>query len=153
MPHEETFATAVNCMDGRAQEPVRKWIQQRFGVFHVDMVTEAGPSGILARGEPEEIVRSIFHRVDISIEKHGSRVVAVVGHHDCAGNPVDAHQQKQHIVESVRRIRAWREDVTVIGLYVNHRWEVEEVVSFHPSRPSVQAPREGHDGPDVSPYP
>ena len=81
-----TFCTAINCLDGRAQLPVISYLTRRFGVEFVDVVSEAGPAGILARNSESQGSRSIFRRIDISIEAHQSRAIAIVAHHDCAGN-------------------------------------------------------------------
>ena len=88
------FCTVVNCMDGRVQEPVIAWLKEYFGVAFVDSVTEPGPNGILAAGEGAAVIASIEARVRISVEKHGSVGIAVVGHHDCAGNPGPEAQQR-----------------------------------------------------------
>lgn len=65
------------------------------------------------------------------MEKHASKVIAVVGHHDCAGNLVDKETHLRHIREAVAWIRAFAKEknyeVEVVGLYVNEKWEVEEV--------------------------
>lgn len=37
-----TFATAINCIDGRVQAAVTRWIQQTYGVEHVDLVGGRG---------------------------------------------------------------------------------------------------------------
>ncbi len=120
------FVTAINCMDGRVQEPVSGWMKERFGADYVDMITEPGPDGILARGEPGQ-VESIRKRVDISVNGHGSRVVAVVGHYDCAGNPGPKEQHLEQIEKSVERIKSWGQPVRVLGLWVNENRQVELV--------------------------
>jgi carbonic anhydrase len=83
------FATAINCMDGRVQGPVTEWIKKRYSVDFVDVITEPGPNNILARNLEKSSVESIKKRVEISVRKHGSKLVAIVGHHDCAGNPAE----------------------------------------------------------------
>ena len=47
---KETFATAINCMDGRTQEPIISWAKKAFEVDYVDAITEPGPDKILAEG-------------------------------------------------------------------------------------------------------
>ena len=74
-----SFYTAINCMDGRVQQPVLDYLRERFGVDHVDMITEPGPNRILAEGEPAHLVESIVSRLRISVEQHGSVGVAIVG--------------------------------------------------------------------------
>jgi carbonic anhydrase len=53
----------------------------------------------------------------------------IVGHHDCAGNPVSKEQHLKHIKKSVEKIESWNfKVIKVIGLWVNDKWKVEEVV-------------------------
>ena len=61
----------------------------------------------------------------ISVAKHNSGLIAVVGHHDCAGNPVSREQQVEQILKSIEVVRSWDLGVEVVGLYVNDRWDVE----------------------------
>ena len=84
---QSKFATAISCIDGRVQKPVTEWMRTHFNVDYVDMITEPGPDKALTQG-PVEVVESIRRKVLVSITAHYSSVIAVVGHHDCAGNPV-----------------------------------------------------------------
>ena len=77
---EGKFGTAINCMDGRVQEPVANLLKVRYGLNFVDVVTEAGPVKLLAENDKAG-VESILSRVMVSIEKHKSSVVAVAAHH------------------------------------------------------------------------
>ena len=120
------FCTAVNCMDGRVQIPVITYLKERFKVAYVDVVSEPGPNKILADGTDQQLLDSIWSRVEISLFKHASRGIAVIGHHDCAGNPVDRDTQRQHTAEAVRRVRERFGSVEVIGLWVDRNWEVSE---------------------------
>jgi carbonic anhydrase len=119
------FATAVNCMDGRVQLPVIEYMRKKFGVDFVDSVTEAGADGIL--GHRSARVTAIKKRVEISVKKHGSRVVAVVGHHDCAGNPVSKETHIKEIKDDVKIVSEWFPGVKVVGLWVGEDWKVREV--------------------------
>ncbi|MHC4063507.1 MAG: carbonic anhydrase [Planctomycetota bacterium] len=121
-----SFATAVNCMDGRVQEPVSRWMRERFGVDYVDTVTEPGPDGVLAFGRTSDI-ESIKKAVTISVTAHRSVAVAVVGHHDCSGNPVSKEVHQDQIRHAVDIIRSWLLPVPVLGLWVNDKWAVEVV--------------------------
>ncbi|MGA1821267.1 MAG: carbonic anhydrase [Thermoplasmatota archaeon] len=122
-----TFATVINCMDGRTQLPVINWALNEYGVDYVDSVTEPGPDGILANG-PKELIDSIKKRVLISVEKHGSKNVAVVSHDLCAGNPVPREQHLKELRRSVELIRSWDLGVNVNGLWVGDDWTVHVVI-------------------------
>jgi len=96
-----SFCTVVNCMDGRVQLPVIRYLQRRFNVNHVDTITEPGPNLILANQDDKAGVQSILRRVQISVKKHESVGIALVGHHDCAGNPTQEEEQRKHIIDGV----------------------------------------------------
>jgi hypothetical protein len=74
-------------MDGRVQLPVIQYLQKRFDVQYVDSITEAGPNLILAKRNNAALVQATLVRLNISMDKHNSVGIAIVGHHDCAGNP------------------------------------------------------------------
>ncbi len=120
----EKFGTVVNCIDGRVQEPVAAWLKERYQLKYVDVITEPGPDKILALS-PDDIIESIRQRVETSINNHGSRVLAVVGHHDCAGNPASFYEHGEHIKKAISVLRGWDFDVPVLGLWCNEYWQVQ----------------------------
>ena len=91
------FCTAVTCMDGRIQLPVIEYLQKRFNTKYVDSITEPGPNLILSKQTDSYLVESILTRLKISVEKHKSVGVAIVGHHDCAGNPAKKEIGRAHV--------------------------------------------------------
>jgi len=167
------FATAINCMDGRTQEPIINFMRHWYRVDYVDMINEPGPVKALAEyknydflktisnielqanrikiaymkkikdtvnaitfaeaGEHEfarslldvTIMESILRRMIISIRIHGSRVVAIVAHHDCAGNPVDKEKQIKQLDASIDTLRSWGFKVEYIKLWVDRNWQVQ----------------------------
>ncbi len=119
-----SFATAINCMDGRTQEPVIKYLKEHFNVQYIDTITEPGPVALLAESISAPETKSILKRIDISVEKHASKGIAIIAHHDCAGNPVDKDKQLEQLSRSIRFIKG-KYDLPVIGLWVNEEWEVE----------------------------
>jgi|SRR5690625_1606744 len=124
------YVTAINCMDGRVQLPVINWMKEQFSAEYVDMITEPGPNKILLYGSSEEINR-IKEKIKISHERHESKVVAVVGHYDCAGHPISRERKIEKIIHSVDLIDSWEFDMQVLGLYVNDKWEVEVIKMKH----------------------
>jgi hypothetical protein len=125
----KTFATAVNCMDGRVQLPVIAWLKDRYSIDYVDMITEPGPERVLADGYAHASVGSIRQRIELSIGCHHSKLVAIVGHHDCAGNPADQNGKYYQIAAAIERIKSWSLNTPVIGLCIDENWEVHEVPS------------------------
>lgn len=121
-----TFFTAINCMDGRVQLPVNEYLKKRYQVDYIDMITEPGPNGILAKMENQTLISSIEGRINISVEKHASKGIAVIGHHDCAGNPVDKEEQNKHTRQAIDYLKSKYPSLPVIGLWVNEDWLVEE---------------------------
>jgi hypothetical protein len=82
------FGTAINCIDGRTQQVVIDHMKQNYNIDGVDMVTFPGADGLFSNGDHSEEIALIRRAVSISIGKHDSRIIAVVGHYDCAGNAV-----------------------------------------------------------------
>jgi carbonic anhydrase len=129
------FCTVINCMDGRVQLPVIQFLKRRFGVGYVDSITEAGPTLILAKRSNAALVKGILGRLRISVEKHSSVGIAIVGHQDCAGNPAPYDHQLAHIRDSVQFLHSQYPSVKVIGLWVDGDWRVHEVVGDMATEP------------------
>jgi len=121
------FGTAINCIDGRTQEPVIDFMKQKYGIDGVDMVTFPGVDGVLSSIGNFNTIALIRNAVSISIEKHGSRIIAVVGHFDCAGNPGNREHHYAHIRKAVQQVSSWNFDAKIVGFYVNDKWQIEEV--------------------------
>jgi hypothetical protein len=123
----KTFATAINCIDGRVQAPVTVWLKDSLKVDYVDTITEPGADQQMAEGSllAREATRQ---KVLISVNAHGSRTIAVVGHHDCAGNPVSKDEHLRQIRKGVETVKTWDTGAEVVGLWVNEKWQVERVV-------------------------
>ena len=118
------FATAINCMDGRVQKSIAEYMQKRFNVDYVDMITEPGPNKILAEGDESDIIESLKKKVGISVKKHNSRIIAVTGHYDCAGNPENEDAQKEHLRKAVNVIDSWGFPVKkIIALWLDENFE------------------------------
>lgn len=122
-----SFATAINCMDGRVQLPVIGYLKEKHGVDYVDVITEPGPIKALSERSDQAVLESIRRRLEISVLKHRSRHVVVVGHHDCAGNPVGKDVQLRQIAQAVETVRSWGFGCEVRGLWVDENWNVHEV--------------------------
>ena len=122
-----SFCTAINCIDGRVQIPVIRYLQKRFAVDHVDVISEPGPNRILAEESDRSAVESIVRRIGVSVKHHRSAGIAVVGHHDCAGNPSSEAKQNRHTTAAVLRVRSRFPYIPVVGLWVNDSWEVTEL--------------------------
>lgn len=121
------FVTAINCMDGRVQEPVVSYMKKTFDAEYVDMITEPGPDGILSGKKDECLLDSIRNRIAISVEKHNSPVIGMFGHGDCAGNPVDKNTHILQTMDSVNLIKTWFPNTRVIGYWIDENWNVNEI--------------------------
>lgn len=123
---EKRYATALNCIDGRTQIPVTRWLRKNFDVDYVDLITEPGMDKVLSQYNWFETER-LRENVIVSITAHNSNVVAIVGHYDCAANPVSDYKHFQDIVKSTYVVKSWDLPVRVIGLWVDEFWNVHVV--------------------------
>jgi len=114
-------------MDGRTQLPVINYLKEHFGVEYVDSITEAGPNKILAEGVNKTAIDAILARLSISVNKHHSVGIAVVGHHDCAGNPAEKKQQMIDTQKAVSFLCTQHSGAEIVGLWVDSNWQVCEV--------------------------
>jgi hypothetical protein len=119
-----SYCTSIHCMDGRVQEPIRKFLTAKYELEYVDAITEAGPCKILAENKERDIIDSIHFRIGISLQKHNSNLIAISGHHDCAGNPTADEVQKQQIREAMNYLKNSYPHVEVTGFWINCEWEL-----------------------------
>ena len=131
----ETFFTSIGCMDGRVQEPVLAFGQEKFGVKYADTITEAGLVGVLAKENVDpSLLEAIKKKILISIEKHHSKGIVVHGHQGCAGNPVEDEQHKKDVLKAANTIGALLQSNTqIIPVFVKRDqssatgWSAEEL--------------------------
>lgn len=123
---DKQFVTCLNCIDGRTQLPVLQWIEKNHKTSYVDLITEPGMDGLLS--DQDKKFESIMTKVKFSIQKHFSKTIFIVGHHDCAGNPVDDISHKKQIHTAMRNLKSLVLPATVVGLWVSKKCSVKEIV-------------------------
>ena len=122
------FGTLINCIDGRSLIPTVTWLKEKFNLDFIDAVTEPGVDKIIAQKDSEKTAQ-IKTKVLISIRAHGSSLIAIAGHHDCAGNPVSKNEHIEQIKKSIDTIQSWNYQTKIVGIWVNEHWQVENVNS------------------------
>ena len=121
----KTFGTSIHCMDGRIKESVLYYLKENYQLDYVDTITEPGPEKIMAECGDE--LQSIQDRVDISVYKHKSGIIAVSAHHDCSGNPSSKKDKLQQVEKSAVFIQKNYPDVRIVKLWIDENWEVSEL--------------------------
>lgn len=130
----QKFGTVINCMDGRVQVPVIEWLRKHHDLDYIDSVTEPGPELVLSENSDNVTIESIKRKVEISVSRHNSNLIAVAGHMDCAGNPADSRTKQEQLTKAVGTVQSWNYDVKVIGLFVDEDWEVRQAESSDSER-------------------
>jgi len=123
---DKKFATCLNCIDGRVQLPVIRWIKENYKIDYVDMITEIGMDGALSADDHD--MDGILKKVVFSVEKHNSNNIFIAGHHDCQGNQTDDETHKKQICSAAERLKDLDLPCEIIGLWVSGEWQVEEIV-------------------------
>jgi carbonic anhydrase len=126
MENTKKFACVINCMDGRVQDAVKDYMKTNYSVDYVDMVTEPGPNKILADNSDMAVLEDIKKCVKVSVTHYGSKVVAVVGHFGCAGNPTEKEEQIKHLHLAQKTVENFGLGVEVIMLWVEGDWQTVE---------------------------
>lgn len=122
-----TFAAAVTCIDGRVHPTLTRWVRDRFGVDHVDLLTQPGPDLALCCGDEGAVARLRDH-LGVSTRAHHPGALVVAGHADCAANPVSEAEHRRHLRRALRRAQAWvPPEMPVVGVWVDLDGRVAEV--------------------------
>ncbi len=127
MKKKTAFTTVITCMDGRIQLPVLEWIAKHYGKTYPDTITEPGPVKILSENQPNEIIKNIKKRLDISMRLHGSKRIFLVAHDDCAGNPVSREKQWAQMKIAVENVNQWKPEAEIIPLWVDLNGKVSKL--------------------------
>lgn len=122
------FGTVINCIDGRVQIPVLEYLKAHSDADYFDACNEAGPVKILSERVDTCRMVALKEQIRLSVEDHGSRIITLVGHYDCTGNPVDRERKVEQMKDALSYLqRAYGEEILYLGLYVNENWKVEEI--------------------------
>jgi hypothetical protein len=127
------FGTLINCIDGRSLIPVVTWLKEKYDLDYIDTVTEPGVDKIMSNKDDEKTTQ-IKKKALISKRAHSSSLIAIAGHHDCAGNPVSKEEHIEQIKKSVETIKSWNYQSKIVGIWVNEHWQVEHINSAEISR-------------------
>ena len=119
-----TFATAINCIDGRVQRPVSEWMRVQYSIDFIDTITQPGPEKALTQG-PQAIIDVMRVNVGVSVSAHESQLIAIAAHHGCAGNPVSDEEHQAQIRAACQVVAGWGLPVRIVGLWVNDWRQVE----------------------------
>ena len=121
-----SFCTAINCMDGRVQLPVIAFLKEYFKVEYVDTITEAGPVRIFDKTDDQAVLNSVYRRVEISVNRHASKGLAICAHANCAGNPIDDDQQQLQLQEAVAFLKEKFPGIEIIALWIDKQHRVHK---------------------------
>jgi hypothetical protein len=127
------FGTVINCTDGRVQYPVMDYLKKTYDFDFFDSANEAGPLRTLTKNSDKCRLITLKEQIRTSLEEHDSKLIALVGHHDCTDNPGDRAFQENQMDEALDYLqRSFGTSITYVGLYVNEQWEVEEYTRLEP---------------------
>lgn len=121
-----SFCTAINCMDGRIQLPVIKFLKNHFDAEYVDIITEPGPVRFFAKTTDLLTQNSILARVDLSVNRNKSCGIAICAHPDCRGNPIDEKAQKEQLKSSVVFLKEVYPNKEIIGLWIDNNQQPQQ---------------------------
>ncbi len=115
------FAVVLNCIDGRAQQPLLDWVCTQYAIDYADVVTEPGIAALLASGAPKWR-DAVLDKVCVSRLAHLSCYLVVAGHHDCAANPVPRPVHEEQIRTAMQWLRTALPRFDIAGVYVDDTW-------------------------------
>lgn len=134
----ETFFTIIGCMDGRCQEAVALFGQERFGAVYPDTITEAGLVGLLSKENIDQpLLGELKKKIDISLKTHRSKGILVFGHQECAASDaVSDDKHKQDVLAAALVICTLVDDpqISIVPLFISRtthddlsEWTAQEI--------------------------
>ncbi len=84
---------------------------------------------MLASGTFNQL-EALKSKAQVSVNTHGSRIIVIAGHDDCAGNPATPEEHKSQILKAAEKVRAWKLPAEkIIPVLINKDWEIEVVAA------------------------
>lgn len=124
---DNNFATVINCMDGRVQLQVNEYVSSKFDKEYIDTITLAGPCKIISENKKHTLIKNLKFRIDVSVMKHKSEYIFIVGHYDCAGITRSDEMQKEYLLDSVNKLEKWFPNTTVKALWLDSNFDIHEL--------------------------
>lgn len=112
----DRFATILTCIDGRIQRPLDEWTREYLGVDFVDTITEPGPESAVVS---DDGLAALMAKVRVSQDAHGSQVLVIAGHSDCAGNPVSDDEHRRQLRAAATRLAAHLPGTRILALHAD----------------------------------
>lgn len=125
------FATVINCMDGRIQLQVNKYVSETYKTPYIDTITLAGPCKVISDNKKASILENLKFRIDISLQNHKSEYIAIVGHADCAGVPESNEVHIQYILDAAHKLIKWYPNVLVEAIWLDDNFELQKLNIDH----------------------
>jgi len=114
-------------MDGRIQTQVNEYVSKKYKKKYVDTITLAGPCKIISENKKDTIIKHLKFRIEVSVKKHKSEHIFIVGHYDCAGITRSDEQQKEYLLDSLSKLKLWYPDTTVEALWLDSNFDIYEL--------------------------
>lgn len=128
----DTFAAcAASCMDGRSIRALEEYAQKHLDRGLIDQITLPGMDGHIRYGN-REVLEGVKKAFEISTTRHGSKKLFIVGHADCAGNPVSKEQHITDIRRCMEIAETWEFQAEINGLFVDRvdgKWMVTDLIT------------------------
>lgn len=125
---DKKYAIAINCIDGRIQEPVINYIKKDCGADYVDLITNDGIVNIVAGPVYGPQFRKMVQLIQSSRKNKKSNTIYITAHHDCSGNPVSDDKQKEQLQLSKTALKLHLTiDISIKALWVDENFEVFEI--------------------------
>jgi hypothetical protein len=138
----DRFATIVTCIDGRIQTALSEWAKEHLAVDYVDTITEPGPDSAVVTARDDSLA-ALVAKVRVSQHAHGSAVLVIAGHSDCAGNPVTDDEHQDQLRRAVARLADHLPHTRILAVHAGqcgHRCWQPQLVAETTAGPTSTGP-------------
>jgi hypothetical protein len=131
-------AIVITCAEPRHHVPevrlfedVLEKLRNDYGVEMAYKIALAGADGILSRGHDAH-KKTMIDQVELLISAGSPVAIAVIGHEDCAGNPVSNEEHCADIQCSCNVLTGVCKEIPVIGFFAkrtdDRTWHLDSVI-------------------------
>ncbi|NND64980.1 MAG: hypothetical protein HKM24_03350, partial [Gammaproteobacteria bacterium] len=134
MNTKHTFVTLVACMDGRQIKQLIEFVEWLFSYSTTAVDTITGRGRIVRVQDDYKVTNMLLYNdciedINVSVENHASRGIAIAAHDECAGNPTEAQRQHTELCAAVEILRELYPDIPVVGIWVpSDTWRPEVLI-------------------------
>ena len=132
MKYQQRFAALIDCTSKAMGWEFFPYLREKLKVDYVDLIVPPKPNEVVLLFENKSIIETLKIKLLLSIQKHETALLVLVGDPSCKGKELPLEQFKKHVLQAAKLIKAWRLPVTILGLWQHKDQKIQEIQFLSP---------------------